>query len=431
MKALRVLTNKWLFTPALCVGLVFEVWPADLTLSGVSGQTYGNQTYGRLSLTSCNNITIRGCTFSAATNAVVNIAANCSRITIDSCDIDGRSAACTGIDMGGSYITIRRCRIHDIADDGIQCAAGGDHWYFYDNEICHLLGCGTDGGCGPCYNGHSDGFEMGGVDSVELKRNLVYDVRSTSALFMNNWSGGATIHNLLLENNIFYTPECGVVIYVFYIDGLRMYNNTFWKSNWLGVAVGPSATRIEAYNNIAQNIDYDFMKGTYNSTDHKYGYNLVGSTGLGLPLQAHDVSNADPRFRRIPIASDNTQAHVYRAVTAADFEILFGSPAIDKGMSSGPVPATDFYGRPRTAPYDIGAIEYQNASVSGNRRDSRIAGTGPRFSSVVYKGRLMNAGRYSGDIYDCRGKRTDVIRGGGCFLLRQANGSMVRIVALP
>jgi hypothetical protein len=404
---------------------------ADLSLNGTSNQTYQNQAYDRLVLNNCDDITVRGCSFAVSTGNVVDISANCSRITLDSCDIDGQSAACTGVNMGGSHITIRKCRIHDIADDGIQCAAGGDHWYFYENEICHLLGCGTDGGCGPCYNGHSDGFEMGSVDTVEVKRNLVYDVRSTSAFFMDNWSGGATIRDLLLENNIFYTPECGVVMYVFYIDGLRLYNNTIWKSDWLGLAVGPTASRIEAYNNIVQNVDYNFLGGTYNATDHVYDYNLVGTTGRGLPLQTHDVNAADPKFRRIPVATDNTSAHVYRDVTPADFELMAGSPAIGAGTSGGALPTVDFYGNPRTAPYDMGAIETPASRA--------VPGTDPIRPSSFH---LQNpvtpeelnrmAGRYVG--YDVSGKtmRLDRIKMNGVFLLvDKAKGDIRSINVMP
>src|SRR5512137_2999738 len=82
------------------------LFAADLILSGASNQTYQNQTYGKLSLSNCSNITIRGCTFAINTGAVVTISANCNHITLDSCDINGQSAACSGIDMGGSYITI-------------------------------------------------------------------------------------------------------------------------------------------------------------------------------------------------------------------------------------------------------------------------------------------------------------------------------------
>jgi hypothetical protein len=175
---------------------------------------------------------------------------------------------------------------------------------------------------------------------------------------MDNYSGGVTLHNVLFANNIFYTPECGVIVYVCYVDGLRMYNNTFWKSNWLGVAVGASTTRVEAYNNIFQCIDYTYMGG--NPAGHTWDNNLVGFAGRGLPAQAHDVVANDPKFRRIPSANDNTSAHRYRQVTAADFELMADSPAINKGTTLHNVPATDFYNRTRVAPYDLGAIEFEN-----------------------------------------------------------------------
>jgi hypothetical protein len=270
---------------------------------------------------------------------------------------------------------------------------------------------------------------MGGVDTVVLRRNLVYDVRSTSAFFMNNWSGGVTIHNLLLENNIFYTPECGVVMYVFYIDGLKMYNNTLWKSDWLGLAVGPSASRIEAVNNIFQNVDYNFLGGTYNASDHKYDYNLLGTTGRGLPLQAHDVSSADPKFRKIPIATDNTSAHVYRDVTAADFELMVGSPAIGKGTSGGMMPTVDFYGNPRVAPYDMGAIETQGSGIAAGPRP--VSPVSEILQNPVQPDKLrrLAEGRR---IYDLGGRRLEPagLPGSGVYLLRENNSSRIRKIAV-
>ncbi|MGB7548858.1 MAG: choice-of-anchor Q domain-containing protein, partial [Terracidiphilus sp.] len=301
------------------------------------------------------------------------------------------------------------------------------------NTVYHLYGCGTDGGCGPCYNGHSDGFELGMLDSVELVGNLVYDVRSTSAVILDNWQGdSANVHNLLLANNLFYTPECGVVVYLFYVDGVRMYNNTIWKSNWLGVSVGPRVTRVEAYNNIVQCIDYTFLGGVYSASDHKYDYNLVGFSNRGLAAQAHDVVSADPKFRKIPIASDNTTAHVYRTVTPADFELMPGSQAIGAGTSGAGVPSTDFYGRGRIVPYDMGAIKYVNTGVGQASGSTRSPGNGARLPSVVYVKDAAALGALgSVDTYDLFGRKTDGPKNGsGCLFVKRQDGGVRRIVVV-
>jgi hypothetical protein len=409
---------------------------ADLVISGQTNVTYHNQTYGHLSITNSSSITVRNCRFttSYATNAGGGVGdiSGSNHIIIDSCDFNGDTTTCTGMNVSGSYITIGNCTIHDIADDGFQCYHG-DHIYFYHNTVCHLYGSGTDGGGGPCYNGHSDAFELGFLDSVELVGNLVYDVRSTSAIIMDNDAGSApNIHDILIENNVFYTPECGVVVYVFYVDGVKMYNNTIWKSNWLGVAVGPSVSRLEAYNNIAQCIDYTFLGGTYNAADHKYDYNLVGFSGRGLPVQTHDVVNADPKFRRIPIASDNTPAHVYRTVTPADFELMAGSLAIGAGTTANGVPATDFYGRARVAPYDMGAIEYQSSAVRQANPAARSAGHTSRSPAVVYTGHVPARGALDRvGAYDLRGRGPDAGSSNGCLFLKHADGGVQRIVVVP
>ena len=410
---------------------------ADLIISGQTNKTYQNQAYGHLRISNSSNITVRNCTF--ATSYAVNGSGGVgdiggsSHILIDSCDFNGDTTTCTGLNVSGSFITIQNCFIHDIADDGFQCNPG-DHIYFYHNTICHLYGCGTDGGCGPCYNGHSDGFELGMLDSVELIGNLVYDVRSTSAVILDNWQGdSANVHNLLMANNIFYTPDCGVVVYLFYVDGVKMYNNTIWKSNWLGVSVGPRVSRVEAYNNIVQCIDYTFLGGVYNASDHKYDYNLEGFSGRGLPVQAHDVVSADPKFRKIPIASDNTAAHVYRTVTPADFELMSGSQAIGAGISTGGVPATDFYGRTRTAPYDMGAIKYQNAGVRQINASMRSSGNALNIPSVIFAKHLPALGALDRlAIYDLFGRRTDCSKiSNGCLFVKWPEGGVQRIVVVP
>jgi hypothetical protein len=354
-----------------CLLTLVALWaaparPADLVISGQSNKTYTNGTYNHLSISNSSNITIRNCTFSTSYAAnggggVADISGS-NHILIDSCDFNGNTTTCTGINMLSgplSYITIQNCNIHDVADDGFQCFTG-NHLFFYGNTICHLYGCGTQGGCGPCFNGHSDGWELWGVDTVELKRNLVYDVRSTCALFAGDNTNGATIKHATIENNIFYTPECGIVVYFFYADYIKMNNNTIWKSNWLGVSIGQGTAHLEAYNNIIMCIDYTYGGTTYNPALHLWDYNLVGFTGRGMNAQTHDVVNSNPRFRKIPFAMDNTSAHVYRTVTPADFELMAGSPAIGVATTSLGVPSTDFYGRPRTAPYDMGAIESEN-----------------------------------------------------------------------
>jgi hypothetical protein len=422
--------------------MVLGVWcgnlfAADLVVNGQANKTFQNQAYGHLRIVNSSNITVKNCTF--ATSYTVNGSggvgdiSGSNHITIDSCDFNGDTTTCTGMNISGSHITISNCFIHDIADDGFQCNTG-DHIYFYHNTICHLCGCGTDGGCGPCYNGHSDGFELGMLDSVELVGNLVYDVRSTSAIILDNWQGdSANVHNLLIANNLFYTPECGVVVYLFYVDGVKMYNNTIWKSNWLGVAVGPRVSRVEGYNNIVQCIDYNFLGGTYNATDHKYDYNLVGVANRGLAAQAHDIVNTDPKFRRIPISSDNTPAHLYRTVTPADFELLANSPAIGMGTTGSSVPSTDFYGRGRTVPYDMGAIKYLNTGVRQANPSMRPYENAFRFPAVVYSKNSPALRALSHEtFYDLSGRKTDGTKvGNGCLFVKQPDGGVQRVVVVP
>jgi hypothetical protein len=159
----------------------------------------------------------------------------------------------------------------------------------------------------------------------------------------------------------------------------------------------------------------------------------VGVANRGLAAQAHDVVNVDPKFRRIPISSDNTPAHVYRTVTPADFELLANSPAIGAGTSANGVPSTDFHGRGRTVPYDMGAIKYVNTGVRQTNYSMRSSGKDFRFPSVVYSKNapaFRALGRAA--VYDLSGRKTDGTKAGnGCLFVKQPDGGVQRVVVVP
>jgi hypothetical protein len=50
-------------------------------------------------------------------------------------------------------------------------------------------------------------------------------------------------------------------------------------------------------------------------------------------------------------------------VTADDFTLLEGSPAINKGKTGAEIPTTDFFGNPRVGAPDLGAIEFQGTDI--------------------------------------------------------------------
>jgi len=339
----------------------------ELVIIDSSDFTLENGSFSRLYLNNCSNVTIKNCSFTHDQDNVVYLYSS-DHIIIDSCDINGMDEACSGIGIQSncSYVVISNCDIHNIADDGIEMG-GSNHISFIGNKIHHLIAKGTDGQIqGPCYNGHSDGFEIAGSQDVLIERNLLYDIKSTSCLILGNWGG--LVKNLTLKNNIFYSPATGFVLYIHYADGVKLYNNVFWKSVYGGLALGEDVTNLYAYNNIIQSINLNHAGIDYDPENHHFDYNIIAQKNQGMPLQEHDIFVTDPGFAGIP-AIDIQKT--FTEVTPDMFGLMPYSPAIDAAYVDEDTPDTDFYDNTRIdyadvdnsgigieSFYDMGAIEF-------------------------------------------------------------------------
>ena len=174
--------------------------------------------------------------------------------------------------------------------------------------------------------------------------------------------------NLVLKNNIFYTPDTGITVYLYYVKGAKVYNNIIWGtqgSKYGGLAISPEMTNLELKNNIILNINYDHLGATFDAAQHKIDYNVFGVLDASqYTAAAHDIVG-DPQFTVIPLSSDMTD-HKTSTLVASDFHLKPTSPAIDKGLGLPGVVDVDFDGvaRPKDgdgsggAQWDIGAFEY-------------------------------------------------------------------------
>jgi len=291
-----------------------------------------------------------------------------SHIVLRHVEIDGglkksggkqTAGGCNGSNVSGDYVVIDRCEIHNIADDGLGIYSSS-HVKVLRSKIHDLDGCGTDGGCGPCYNGHSDGLELSAVTDIELVGNMVYDVRSNAALFMDNWSG-SKVRDFVAYNNVFYIPESGFAIYLHALDGAEIHNNVIWGrtqgSRYGGLAMGQDVTDLNMTNNIILNINYSHMGASYDPSQHRLDYNLFGVIDAGeYPANSHDLVG-DPEFAGIPM-SGNAGDHKGSDLTLDDFRPS-ASEAIDTGTTPNGIPAYDILGeaRPQGAGMDRGVFE--------------------------------------------------------------------------
>lgn len=292
-------------------------------------------------------------------------------VTLSHVEVDGAfgtdsggthdAGACTGVDIGGSFVRIDSSEIHDVADDGVS-ASGIEELDFVGNTVHALHACGTDGGCGPCYNGHSDGIELYDVVRSRFVENFVHDVRSTSTVFFGNWADSLGngpseyCEDLVFANNLFYAPEVGLVFYVQDVRGVELVHNVFWglrQGSYGGLSIGPNTTGLRLYNNIILSINTAHTGGAYDAAEDDSDYNLFGASTGQWTEGAHSIVAADPGFSGISGANGPAVANP----TPDDFRISSTSPAVNAGTADSSFPTTDFFGDARDAMPDMGAIE--------------------------------------------------------------------------
>lgn len=307
--------------------------------------------------------------------ATVDVVSGSSHIIISNCEVDAgfetmsgdevvshTNGACHGIRLLNSdYLTVENCEIHDGADDGIEML-GVNNVDIIGNEIYNFYG-DDSGGC----QAHTDGIEIIDGHNVDMISNLVYDMRGNAAFITGDAERAfPPSTNLVLENNIFYAPECGFSAYFWAVDGLKIYNNVIWgrrNGGYGGLSLGRDLTNTEIYNNIILSLNYNHMNTVYNPVEHDINYNLFGiSLGQGgFSENSGNNSVGDPDFQNMVISSD--PADHPREVIVADFDIQSSSPAIDAGYAGDAqiiIPALDYYGNSRFGDFgpDCGAIEY-------------------------------------------------------------------------
>ena len=287
-----------------------------------------------------------------------------------SLDIDGAFAAdgegqhvegaCTALEVSGAAdVTIADCEIHDAADDGASLYELSG-LRFEGNVVHALHACGTDGGCGPCFNGHSDGLEMFDVTQSEVRGNLVYDVRSTATVFFGNWGTSEQYNeDITIENNLFYAPEVGLVVYIHYARNIRFLHNVVWgvqQGAYGGLSIGPEVTDLDMYNNIILSVNYSHQGATFDPAEHRGDHNLFGVDLDEWQSRAGDLVAGNPGFTGIPGISGQPVSDP----TAALFSLEADSRAADEGIAEVEglaLPATDFFGAARDGQPDLGAIE--------------------------------------------------------------------------
>lgn len=291
-------------------------------------------------------------------------------VTLRNLDIDGAfqanasgthvGGACAGLELRDvQRVRVEGCDIHDAADDGVLLANSIDV-KLLGNRVRRLHGCGTDGACpGPCFNGHSDGFEIVKTKSSEISGNLVFDVRPTSALYFRQGEPANRCEDIVMHNNVFYTPT-GLVAYVQNVSGLDFFHNVVWGKRagaYGGLAIGKNVFDLDMVNNILLSVNYSHLSATHLPAEHREHHNLFGVDLNQFPADPSDLVAPDPGF----VGVGDMNSAVLKTVDWNDFALEASSPAIDEGATAASgldLPDTDALGSPRDSEPDIGALEF-------------------------------------------------------------------------
>jgi len=339
--------------------------------------------------------------FGAGTPQDVVAVDETDRVVLRNLEIDGGYGESGGIHTEGTcnlvaavnanYLVIDRVDMHDVAEDGIQQQVG-DNVIFAHNKIHGLYGKGTDNSTGPCYNGHSDGIELIlGVDDSLILGNLVYNVYSSAAFFIQDYTQSGNIaNNVTVVNNIFYTPYTGgFVVSVRDADNLQFHNNIVWGrargGGYGSMFVHSNITNSDFTNNISSNLQTTHGSSTvHNPTEQVFSDNLWGEVIDSQYAPADQVNDlvstpaysiANPFFESVPYST--SLGDFPADVTISDFDSLIDRPQRNNGAARGSF-AWDIRGnaRPLGASWDIGAIEESAGTWSGFGGTGGTSGTG-------------------------------------------------------
>lgn len=327
------------------------------TISGVTGTMTGNGTDDFLGVIVKNipNAIVQNCNFTCSGNASANVGIQIGTsggyqsdgAIIRSNTVTINAAACFGLQIGNALTG---------AEDN-KCNNGA----IYGNTVLGI------------YNGQiatPHGICIGPETNCVVYRNTVRNFYV--GIIATKMTGGAVYDNILLE-------PYGRILYAKGSNGTKFYNNTVVFTNgFAGIPFYATNSELDqsvstnivyannlAYSPLANQVFCDvlplnvgwaestatfsnnvyYTSGAAAATPWSYQTNTYATLPLWI-ASGHDTNSlaGDPRFR---------------AITSGDFSLLWTSPAINAGVSTGGVVTTDFAGNPILGTPDIGAYEYQ------------------------------------------------------------------------
>ncbi len=279
---------------------------------------------------------------------ITNIIIDGNEITETNMNLDQEGISLGGVDT----FEIKNNHIHHVYMPGIDMKEGSSNGKIYKNRIHNLYTWNLNVGI------YVDAAEESGYN-IDIFQNIVYEVGDAIALATEN---GGSLENIKAYNNICFNNIKGFAInsYTEYFEGshlkknITVINNTFCDNN-IGIFIteyGEYFQNFTIRNNIISGDDWYLLNIRYLIEENfNIDHNLFSGNS---EVYGDDYIVVQPRFVN---------------PSEADFHLLEGSPAIDRG-SAVDAPGEDFDGnvRPQGRGYDIGAYEFQNYTNPFNPR---------------------------------------------------------------
>ena len=288
---------------------------------------------------------------------------------------------------GVSNITIQNNTVSNSKDGGIF-VGDGSNVIIDGNTVTNNNGGASGGDIGQAAN---EGVTLFNIKTFEIMNNKVFGNHEEGIDVKNGTTDGSIHNNMVYENN-------GPNIYIDGASNTKVFSNMAYNAKGsskagIGLAVesGGAASNLEIYNNILYGNPgggIDMWTGSYSNI--KAINNTIANNGKGA-ITGSGITNSIARnniiFNNAISASGYTADHNLTTdpgfVSATDFHLKAGSPAIDAGVSDG-APTTDFAGatRPVGSAIDIGAYEF--GGIATNPGGATAAPTVPPTTPTLF-----------------------------------------------
>ncbi len=249
-----------------------------------------------------------------------------------------------------AYVVIQGFVIQHACDQGFQSNGYAHDITLRWNEIAYIANrtvTDQNGRCGIYMNNNQYNFTFDG--------NLFHDIGRTNGTQYLHFDHGIYSHgiNLTIINNVFYNMNRGYSIQL--ANGASNWlvaNNTFAFGDANGQAGQIEFWETNSYITIQNNIFYqpniaamDQWEANISSTT--FSNNLIYGVGTVMPVVPYGLS--------IGVNQIGVNPMFVNAVNPPyNFQLQPGSPAIGSGVTIAPL-LSDYSGKPRYRPYDLGA----------------------------------------------------------------------------